>query len=90
MTTSRAHIREAIRYALWEKSEIATKSDSWYASSCTISREWRDKARNTSVKTLAREHLDYWRMRAFLHGVYGPGDRPARDRWIHFSEESTL
>lgn len=83
---SQAHIREAIRYALWEKTEIATKSDAWYNSACQVSQQWRDKTRAASVKKLARDHLEYWRMRAFLmHLNIGHIDRQAFNRWQQFT-----
>jgi hypothetical protein len=86
---SRSHIREAIRYALWERNEIGGKSDAWYKRACIISQRWRDHVRATPIKTLAREHLEYWRLRAFLGSEGGgsyaprgwPADRPAFERW---------
>jgi hypothetical protein len=76
------HIRDSIRHALWEKAFIATKTDEWYAGASQISRDWRDGVRGKSVKQLAREHLEYWRHRAYLHD--GIGDRRAYRRWQRF------
>ena len=83
------HIREAIRYALWEKTEIGGKSDDWYAKASEVSRRWRDDCRTQSLKTLARQYLEYWRYRAFL-GVrdvaagtlYPCFDAHARREWL--------
>lgn len=86
---SRDHIREAIRYARWEKSEIGEKSEVWYASASAISQRWRDHVRASSLHALARQHLEYWHYRAFLPGAYGianSGDRPAHERWLQFTQ----
>lgn len=88
------HVKEAVRHALWEKNEIGTKTDSWYEGACGISRKWRDDVRASSVKQLARAHLEYWRLRAFM---LGDGtltgwhiDRAAFNRWKMVSERKTV
>lgn len=87
-TVTRVHIREAIEYAMWEKREIGTKSDYWYKRACEVSRQWRDRVRVTSVHVLAREHLYYWRHRAFIgcrDNRFGyPWDMPAHDKWLAY------
>lgn len=82
---TRSHIRQAIHHALVEKRQIGTKGDEWYSQACTLSQQWRDEVRACSIKQLAREHLEYWRLRAFLGVDVGSGwswDRPAHLRWL--------
>ncbi len=85
---SQKQIREAIRYAQWEIGQIGAKSDEWYASASDVSRRWRDTVRGSSLHALARQHLEYWRWRAFMSGAYreaATGDKPAASRWREFA-----
>lgn len=65
------HIREAIREAIANKTEAVTWTPEQIARACTyIQNEW-ERMRRTSIKTLARENLTYWRNRAYLRSDRG-------------------
>lgn len=81
---TREHIHHFVTKAVERKQWAATmpaNPDDWPASE--VSRDMLRNYRSKTVKQLARDSLDYARLRAFMRGAYDgyPGDRPARDLW---------
>jgi hypothetical protein len=87
---SRAHIVEAVREAIEYRKRIdaLTPGSEAYKRQCGLMQIWANDRRNWSLHRLARENLEYWRMRAFMSGAYGrarTGDRPAAEKWDRFA-----
>jgi hypothetical protein len=78
---SRECIRWAVRYALKDKWHAFDHIDESRA--CDLLKTEWERDRRLSLLKIARTHLNYLRMRAFMGGAYEgwPGDRPATDKW---------
>lgn len=81
---SKTCIRYFITRALRDKVWALRVTPAWRAKASTVALQMADKYATQSVLKLAREHLIYTRMRAFLPGAYGEprrGDRVAARLW---------
>jgi hypothetical protein len=88
---TRAHIQEAIRKADADIAlclELVSNKDAWdHQCGLMQNRAWGIVTR--TLKDVARQNLEYWRMRAFMPGAYGvpnTGDRPAFAKWQEFAK----
>jgi hypothetical protein len=88
---TRGHIREAIRLATDDLMQSATllADRAAYDRQCGYMQQHANQTFGRGLRDVARQHLEYWRMRAFMPGAYGManmGDRPAHAKWMEFSQ----
>lgn len=95
---SRECIRHFVRKAVERKAWLASLDAAWFRQASDMSKEMARETFAYSVHRLAREMLEYKRMRAFLcvgkadAGSYAPTgwpiDRPAREAWLALNPQA--
>ncbi len=79
----RAQIRHFVAVAAERKAWALAVTPEWRKGASVMSLEGLREAETYSVRQLARQALEYGRLRAFMRGAYEgwPGDKPAHDLW---------
>lgn len=87
---SRECLRWAIQKALADKAFARGVTAEWRANACGVSVDGVDRDLRESVLKLARRHVNYLRLRAFMRGAYSgyPDDRPATDQWNELNPQA--